>query len=207
MSWVTRMTLGHATVAHRKLWDAYDWHQAVWECFPDHPHATRDFLTRLDHTPTGFRLTIVSLDRPERPDWCSESSWQSIPIPSAYFKRTHFAFQLRVNPTKKVRVENADGSPKKNGRRIPIRQPGELAAWLERKGTNGGFRIELETLQILPEGPQHFVQTGRRGTHSSVDFRGTLQVTESEKFYQTLHKGIGSAKAFGFGLLLITPTS
>jgi CRISPR system Cascade subunit CasE len=112
-----------------------------------------------------------------------------------------------VNPTKKVQVANANGSPKKNGRRVPIRQPTELAAWLARKGSMGGFEIEVETLQVIPEGPQHFVQTRRRGTHLSVDFRGTLQITEPKKFYQTLQKGIGSAKAFGFGLLVIAPIS
>jgi len=207
MSWVTRMTLDHATVARRKLWDTYDWHQAVWECFPGHPNAIRDFLTRLDHIPCGFRLTILSMQPPDRPRWCTESGWHSIAIPPAYFHRTHFAFQLRVNPTKKVRVANANGSPKKNGRRVPIGQPAELAAWLTRKGSVGGFGIEMETLQVIPEGLQHFVQTRRRGTHSSVDFRGTLQITAPKKFYQTLQKGIGSAKAFGFGLLVIAPIS
>jgi CRISPR system Cascade subunit CasE len=38
---------------------------------------------------------------------------------------------------------------------------------------------------------------------SSVDFNGILIVTEKNKFYRALFKGIGREKAFGCGLLMI----
>jgi CRISPR system Cascade subunit CasE len=36
-----------------------------------------------------------------------------------------------------------------------------------------------------------------------MDFRGILTVTDTEKFTDTLMQGLGKAKAFGCGLMLI----
>jgi CRISPR system Cascade subunit CasE len=43
------------------------------------------------------------------------------------------------------------------------------------------------------------------GLHSAVEYRGVLTVTDPARFYGTFTRGIGSAKAFGFGLLVIVP--
>jgi CRISPR system Cascade subunit CasE len=42
-----------------------------------------------------------------------------------------------------------------------------------------------------------------RMTFQSVRFEGLLTVIDPERFCQTLAAGIGSAKAFGFGLLSV----
>jgi CRISPR system Cascade subunit CasE len=39
--------------------------------------------------------------------------------------------------------------------------------------------------------------------YSTIDFQGVLNVTDSEKFQAVLFKGIGKAKAFGCGLMLV----
>jgi CRISPR system Cascade subunit CasE len=193
------------------LRDNYDWHQAAWECFPGRPTDARDFLTRLDRCPQGFRLLIVSSQPPTRPDSCPPDRWQSREIPPDYFKRSRYAFQLRANPTKKVinpdkpKVVRPDGrlDRNRNARRVPLRQSAELAAWLERKAAAGGFTVEAENLRVIPEGQDHFNLGRQHGAHASVEFRGTLSVTDPAKFHQTFVTGIGSAKAFGFGLLVI----
>jgi CRISPR system Cascade subunit CasE len=41
----------------------------------------------------------------------------------------------------------------------------------------------------------------QRGHHAGVDFEGILVVENAEALAQTVHKGIGPGKAFGFGLL------
>ena len=51
----------------------------------------------------------------------------------------------------------------------------------------------------------HFHKKENRGYHGGVQFRGVLEVTDPVKFAQAHSKGIGSAKAFGFGLLLLAP--
>jgi CRISPR-associated protein Cas6/Cse3/CasE subtype I-E len=45
------------------------------------------------------------------------------------------------------------------------------------------------------------------GTLSAVEFKGVLEVTEPEEFIKTFRKGVGSTKAFGFGLLALAPAS
>ncbi len=51
----------------------------------------------------------------------------------------------------------------------------------------------------------YFRKKGQGGYHGGVQFRGILEVTDREKFIETYHAGIGSAKGFGFGLLLLAP--
>jgi CRISPR system Cascade subunit CasE len=41
----------------------------------------------------------------------------------------------------------------------------------------------------------------------NVLFDGRLQVTDAEVFRRTLTQGIGSGKAFGFGLLSVAPAA
>ncbi|MBI4324051.1 MAG: type I-E CRISPR-associated protein Cas6/Cse3/CasE [Chloroflexi bacterium] len=88
---------------------------------------------------------------------------------------------------------------------MPVRQPGELAQWLRRKASASGFAVE--NLQVIPQGDLSFSKPGTRGTHAAVDFRGTLEVTDPAGFHRAFTAGIGSAKAFGFGLLVIAPLS
>ena len=213
MNWLTQLTLDHAAVARRHLFDSYDWHQAAWDCFPGRPTAARDFLTRLDESSNGFRLLIVSSQATQRPAWCPPGNWQSREIPPGYFGRSRYAFQLRANPTKKVvnpnkpKVVRTDGRVErnKNARRVPLRQPGELVAWLQRKAAAGGFTVEADTLRVIPEGQDYFNRRHQHGAHASVEFRGTLSVNDPVKFHETFTTGLGSAKAFGFGLLVIAP--
>jgi CRISPR system Cascade subunit CasE len=213
MSWLTQINLDLAAAARRRLFDNYDWHQVAWQCFQGRDGRARDFLTRVDQSPQGFRLLIVSPEPPTRPEWCSQNGWQSREIPAAYFKQSRYAFQLRANPTKKIidatkpKAIATDGriNRNKNAHRVPLRTPAELSAWLDRKGVSAGFTVEPDSLRIIPEGQDHFNKAGRRGAHASVEFRGTLRVTDGAAFQQAFESGLGSAKAFGFGLLVLAP--
>jgi len=209
MTYLTQVLIDCATARQLKLWkwDSYDWHQAVWRAFPRRDGQQRDFLSRLDERPDGFRLLIVAPVEPTRPDWCPSGCWQTKPIPESYFGKNRYAFQLCANPTKKVAKLNPGGSTTKNGKRVPLRLREELVAWMERKGEQGGFRVEVEKLRTIPRGPERFQKKDQGGTHSSVEFAGMLTVTDPAKFHETFTRGIGSAKAFGFGLLIIAPTS
>jgi CRISPR system Cascade subunit CasE len=51
----------------------------------------------------------------------------------------------------------------------------------------------------------HFRKKNQAGYHGGVQFRGILEVTDQDHFTETYYYGIGSAKAFGFGLLLLAP--
>lgn len=206
MTYLTQVTLDFATVAKLGLRDSYDWHQAAWKAFPNRDRERRDFLTRLDRRREGFRLLIVSPIEPARPEWCSADGWQTKPIPENYFGRRRYAFQLCANPTKKV-ASKADGTLTKNGRRVPLGKREEFVAWIKRKGEQGGFALDEASLRTFSRGREYFERKGERGLHSAVEFQGVLTVTDPATFHETFRRGIGSAKAFGFGLLVIAPIS
>ena len=207
MTHLTQVSLDFATAARLRLRDCYDWHQAVWKAFPGRDGDRRDFLTRLDRRRDGFRLFIVSPNEPTRPGWCPPESWRSKPIPETYFTRRRYTFQLCANATKKVTKLGGDGQPTKNGRRVPLSTREEFVGWITRKGEQGGFAVSEKTLRTFSRGREYFEKQGMRGLHSAVEFQGVLNITDPARFHETFTRGIGSAKAFGFGLLVIAPTS
>jgi CRISPR system Cascade subunit CasE len=209
MTYLTQIMVDFATAVRLRLHDNYAWHQAVWKAFPGRNGERRDFLMRLDQRREGFRLLIVSHVQPVRPDWCppDAESWKTKPIPDTYFTRIRYAFQLCANPTKKVSKARPDGSLTKNGRRVPLGKREELVEWIKRKGTDGGFAVDEATLRTMSRGREYFEKNGQSGLHSAVEFQGILTVTNPIKFHESFTHGIGSAKAFGFGLLVIAPIS
>jgi CRISPR system Cascade subunit CasE len=209
MTYITQATIDFATAARHQFRDSYDWHQAVWRAFPGQDGEARRFLTRLDRQRDGFRLLIVSPVAPVRPEWCppGDENWKTKAIPETYFSRTKYVFQLCANPTKKVAKQLADGGLAKNGRRAPLVSRDDLVAWIHRKGAEGGFAVDETTLRTFSRGREYFIKNGQAGLHSAVEFQGVLAVTDPQTFHEAFARGIGSAKAFGFGLLVIAPVS
>ncbi len=210
MTYLAQVDLPFDAAAKLDLRDAYDWHQAIWKAFPGRDGQKRDFLTRLDQRREGFRLLMVSQIEPLRPPWCPEDNWKAKPIPESYFTRSRYRFQLCANPTKKVGKAMPDGSLTKNGRRVPLARREEVVDWIKRKGGQGGFVVDEVTLRTFPRGREYFQKRDRNGKavtglHSAVELEGVLSVTDPARFYETFKRGIGSAKAFGFGLLVIVP--
>jgi len=208
MMYLTQMMVDCEAMSRLCIRDAYEWHQRIWECFPNRDGQRRDFLTRFDDKGDHVRLLILSHTEPTRPDWCSPKMWQGPKqIGDGFLGHRHYRFELRANATKKVRVGNrADGTRRKQGRRVSLRAREDLIAWLEAKAQAGGFSIDPDTVRIMPRGRSSFAgKKGRRGVHDGVDFHGVLTVTDRDKFRDTFSTGIGSAKAFGFGMLMIQP--
>lgn len=220
MNHLTRVFLDYETAAMRRLHDAYDWHQAVWKAFPHldrQRNERRDegtprfFLTRLDedHRRGGFRLYILSATAPKRPGWCPdhEENWSSKPIAQRFLEHVRYRFSLRANPTKKLNPKGPDGLRHGQGKRIPLRELKDLYGWIERKAMATGFEVEYGSLRIIPRGLQHFAREKEctLGTLGAVDFEGSLRVLDHNVFKRAFANGIGSAKAFGFGLLLLEP--
>jgi CRISPR system Cascade subunit CasE len=81
----------------------------------------------------------------------------------------------------------------------------EMLAWIVRKGEQGGFVVDVETTRTYSRGREYFQKQAVSGLHSAVEYQGILSVTDPTAFHHTFTRGIGSAKAFGFGLLVIAP--
>jgi CRISPR system Cascade subunit CasE len=216
MNYLTQILVPYElAVRQLRIRDTYDWHQRAWQAFGGLNGVPRSFLTRLDQIDDAYRLLIVSSGPTHKPDWCPTACFQTKPIPEAFFDHSQYRFSLLANPTKKVvdpaklKVVLPDGRIDRNAnsRRIPLTRREDLLAWLQRKAEVGGFAVDLEAVRTIPRGREYFFKPGSRGVHYALDFQGVLEVRDKEKFRETFTKGIGSAKAFGFGLLALAPLS
>ena len=193
--------------------DSYAWHQRVWDTFPGRAEAPRDFLTRLDDRADGFRLLILSAQLPVRPPWCPEANWQSKTIPDSFLGHPRYEFSLVANPARKVR-SNAKGELLNNSRRVAIihredrevdgkEQPG-LLSWLIRQGGQHGFHLpQPNQVLTIPRPRRYFMKRNQPGLHAATEFQGLLEVTDPAAFHHAFTAGIGSARAFGFGMLCL----
>ncbi len=208
MSWLACMEIDSETAFLGGIPDSYGWHQRLWRCFPGQPDRKRDFLTRIDTVEGGFRVWLLSPSRPTRPDWCPPECFAAKEIAESFLAHRYYAFSLRANPAKCLVQRNEQGERRRNGKRVPLIKPVELREWLDRKGEQGGFQIaEKPPLDIGPMVKSHFRKGKRAACHGGVEFRGVLEVTDPSVFKETYRKGIGSAKGFGFGLLLLKPVN
>lgn len=225
MSWLTRLEVNAEIARTEGISDSYAWHKRIWECYPDTPNAKRDFLTRIDQLEGAFRLWILARRKPLRPQWCPPEGFALKVIAASFLSHRYYAFDLRANPVKTLVQRGPNGETllrsngkRMNGKRVPLVQPEELRTWLIHKGkvrcrdkdtgldVPGGFRIVAEKpLEISPMVESYFRKQGQSGYHGGVQFRGILEVTNQERFIETYHAGVGSAKSFGFGLLLLAP--
>ena len=226
MNWLARLEIDTRIARDKKIFDSYAWHKRLWEeCFPNAPDVERDFLTRIDQLEGSFRIWILAARKPVRPQWCPLDGFALKEIVPTFLTHKYYAFDLRANPVKTIVQRGANGETlfrpngkRKSGKRVPLVKPEELRAWLMHKGevrcidkdtgqdVPGGFRIVGDKpLEISPMVESHFRKKGQTGYHGGVQFRGILEVTDQEKFIETYKAGIGSAKSFGFGLLLLAP--
>lgn len=225
MSWLARLEVDTETAFATRIYDSYSWHKKIWECYPDMPDARREFLTRIDRLERVFRIWLLSRRKPVRPPWCPVEGFALKDISPSFLSHRFYAFDLRANPVKTIVQRGPDGETlycpngkRKGGKRVPVVKPDELRAWLVRKGEArcrdertgldipGGFRIvDEKPLEISPMEESHFRKGGQAGYHGGVQFRGILEVTDPQRFAETYYSGIGSAKGFGFGMLLISP--
>jgi len=68
-----------------------------------------------------------------------------------------------------------------------------------------GVEVDPATLRV--EGYEQQRGKGGELRISTVDFHGHLQVVDAQALRQALFMGVGHAKAFGCGLLLVRPAS
>lgn len=235
MIWLARLEVDTETALDEEIRDSYAWHKRLWEdCIPENQDADRDFLSRIDPMEGTYRLWILAKRKPVRPRWCSAERFSVKEVAPSFLTHRYYSFDLRANPVKTIarrgpdgkKLSRPDGKPRQ-GKRIPLVKENELRDWLVRKGrvrcraknekgvlidVSGGFRIvEEKPLEIRPMTEVYFRKKNKETNkeeaayHGGVQFRGTLEVTDRESFIKTYQSGIGSAKGFGFGLLLLAP--
>lgn len=211
------MIISRVEVDWSKARNPYDLHRVVWTLFPGQEKEPR---SNLDEPRQGF-LFRVEESRPGQPAHLlvqsqiepqTEAQWARVlgqrefdPKPS---EGQRLAFLLTANPIKTVddqRHESKPGKkPNKKNRfkcRVPLLREEEQIAWLARR-LDGCAKVESVAVQAHP---LLFFRDKRKnnGKLLTVTFQGLFCVTEPNNLRKRLRDGIGPAKAFGCGLLLV----
>jgi len=225
MTYFSRISMNPAGAATHRLariacTDGYREHQYLWRLFETDPDAERDFLFRREQVEGWPRFYMISGRAPGRTDgfWNIESKEYA---PKIYADQ-QLAFSLRVNPI--VTRKGKDGKRQRHDVVMdlktrtgygeqPIADRPPLSAlvqeagiaWLEARAEKHGFAIVPDAVRV--DGYRQHQVTKRGGKHSirysTLDFTGLLTVTDPEAFRRALLDGIGPAKAFGCGMMLV----
>lgn len=201
---LTRICIGVDEALHARLTDAYAWHRGLWDAFPGRDGEPRDFLTRVDQKDRVAEALMLSPGPPAARPW---GEWESREVAPGFLDHDRYLFSLRANPTVKRVVRDGTGARRKNGRRTRICSTEDLRAWLVHKASGSGFSTCDDRLSVGAPADQTSWRRNRQVIHSRVDYQGVLEVTDRERFHAAHRQGIGPAKAFGFGLLLLKPLS
>lgn len=204
------MFLSRVEVPWTLVRNPYDFHRHLWRLFPGEAKETRSngeesrqgFLFRIEDSPTDrpARLLVQSRRPPEAMSGLVIIGTREFrPQPVA---GQHLAFLLTANPVKTIVDTERDAKPGKMSEkcRVPLIREADQREWLVRK-LAGVAKIETIRMQSNP--PIYFRKGNRGGKLATVTFDGILKVTDSDRLNELLEKGVGPAKGFGCGLLLV----
>jgi len=195
----------------------YQAHQLVWQLFADHEDRKRDFIYRYEArngTPIFYTVS-------ERQPFGDSKIWNI--HTKEYKPKLHSGQLLRftvcVNPIRAKREDN--GKQKRHDvmmeEKLKLKKEGKDCdmpdivqknglQWLEERAVFHGFGINSN--QIRVDGYRQHKFFKRKGNSpislSTIDINGILTVTDPDIFIdKCLFKGIGPAKGFGCGLMLV----
>lgn len=224
MSYFSRITLDasdyHANRLLRTISEnSYREHQALWKLFPEAPDAERDFVYRAEQGGLRRVYYMVSQRAPQK-----EQGWivESKPYTPVISEGQVLGFSVRINPV--VTRKNDSGKRHRHDvvmnakcemgyQNLPLRDRPPMSKliqdagvkWLQSRSDKHGFTFEDESVTIESyDQHQSYKQGSQRPIcYSTMDVAGVLRVTDVELFSAMLKNGIGPAKAFGCGLLLV----
>jgi len=229
-TYLSRLLLdSRCSAVRRDLADCHALHRRVLSGFPSAPNgagarAHFSLLYRLEPEAGGYASRTLLVQSAVAPDWRPLSDGYLIaepefkPLDGVYDELEAGAairFRLRANPTRRISDTNASETERWRGRRVDLRTEESQVDWLRAKGRSCGFElVEVEDhpgvfdLRATPEGrwsgrPPVGSAKSERLTFSSVLFDGRLRITDAGDFRRAMLAGIGSGKAWGFGLLTI----
>lgn len=203
--------LGNRHHVHQRLSMAFPQHQRTEFAAAGYgvPREEGGFLYRIE----PGRVARIVVQSRILPDWgraCADADWlvaQAQPVSglidlSAFEAGNTLTFDVEANPVKRLR---ADGPEGRKGKRVVVRDEAALRAWFEKRAIDGGFQIIDDSLRVEPVGRiTAQMRSGPNRHWDSVRFRGRLIVTDATAFVAVLTSGIGSAKAYGFGLIRVS---
>lgn len=198
-------------------------HSLIWSLFAATGDETRGFLYR--RIDAGSFITVS-----RRPPEDAHHLWRIETKDYAPNLRTgqRLRFVLRANPVMSARTPGAPRGKKVDAimhakfklagdERKAFKSGGEAALdWLIKRGPALGAEFERERCsatgynQVVIRKPPKRHDDGKPKTiepitFSEIDYEGILTVTEPERLTAALFTGVGKARSYGCGLLLVRP--
>lgn len=231
--YLSRIVLNlRSRLVQRDLADCQSFHRRLMSAFGPAPHGAnaREYFGVLFRLEIGrSEGTSLLVQSRIKPDWLklpgdyldpAEADNPAVKDVSRIYSGIStgqvLSFRLRANVTRRVNKHSKFGDPDHKsewkGKRVEIWGENRQLEWLFRKGQAAGFDVVTAHL----DGDKEYLEAGanpggklegkkneKRLSFGAVTFEGLLRVVEVEKFRETISKGIGPAKAYGFGLLSI----
>jgi CRISPR system Cascade subunit CasE len=213
---LSRLSLADAAAQSPDFWRAfgseYSLHRAVWDLFADRPDRSRDFLYRLDSRNGRPLLWTLSSREPCAPPglWRIETRALSPRLRPGDL----LEFNVRVNPVvtrdgkrhdvvmdRKLRTGWKTAPPAEREPQAAVVQEA-LTEWLSARASRLGaqarsLRADGYRVSRFPKPSGKEVQLG------VCDLSGVLEIVEADRFVDLWRTGLGPAKGFGCGLMLI----
>ena len=193
-----------STMARTWIANPYRVHQRLLMAFPAQPPGR--LLFRIEDKWTPLRLLVQS---GIEADWSRAFAEHPVlcqlPLQKSFTPRYRegevLRFLLRANPTK--RLPSGRPGERVDGARVGLSREDDQRDWMLRKGAAAGFRpLDFRVRQVGTV-RSHKTPSKDRGrqSHLVVEFEGMLEVADPDVLTKAVEHGIGTAKAYGNGLL------
>lgn len=115
-------------------------------------------------------------------------------VPQSYFDKDLAEIKVTLNPI----VQKAG---QKNAKKVPLKSEEDIRLYVNKIFNKSG--IEPVSIRIGKPVNDVGLKMGYRITVSKVDVEGIIKITDKRAFLDALESGVGAAKRFGCGLMLI----
>ena len=194
--WGDVVTISEWRFDNPKL-DDYELHKELWKAFKSDKNHERPFLFRSTRVEKMSYAIMLSHYEPEELNSMTRKSNFAPVLENG----SYYNFVLRANAIKRLKDERC---------RVPLISQVSLTDWLERK-LAGAARISF--VEINDGERLHFWKCGKsKGKECSVDiartdYSGAIECIDKDSLLSLICNGIGPAKGFGCGLLLLKKLS
>ncbi len=197
--------------------DGYHIHKLIWNMFADHPDRRRDFIYR--HELVNSWPTFYTISQRVPQDFSGKWEIETKDYHPKLRDGQRLEFTLCANPVRSKRDEN--GRQHRHDvvmeAKFGQKRPGENthfqdivqehgAQWLVDRSASHGFSLAPDRIRV--DGyRQHRLFRGKGKqpiTFSTLEFNGILTATDADIFIEKcLFNGIGHAKGFGCGMMMV----
>jgi len=178
----------------------YCLHKELWTAFNKDEKQKRPFLFRSSRNENKLSVIVLSYCEPEEIEG-QKHIMRKLSFTPVLEKGRYYNFVLRANVIKRLNNERC---------RVPLISQVSLIDWLKKKlggaasisfvEVNEGERLHFKK-DDKNKGEKCYVDIAR------TDYSGTIKCIDKNSLLSLVHNGIGPAKGFGCGLLLLRKLS